>query len=304
MNSRSVLVSSMAFLRRQKWLVFLLQQGGVFLFSLGFLMTVKMLTGKDIRGGKDAMGIVEYLGMVALFTAIIALSMGFYYFSEGKNAPRLGIKPTPSGIAHLAVGTIAAFLLSGATKLFAIAGGTMTVTDTIGAHFSTIGAFLMLILGLFSLTYNSVMEEVSSRAVPLMIFRRHSILFRIFVPALFFAALHLAAEPFRISSFYEHVLAGAVFAAAYLLTRNIWLASGVHTGMNLGVIFDSGRWQMGAFIKAEGTPPGAEWLGMVIWSVLLLLGIWQLYRRRRADEVLTDFPENEIDTSAATANPA
>ena len=296
MNPRSLLVLTMTSLRRQKWLVFLLQQAGVFLLSLGFLMTVKLLTGKDIRGGKDAMGATESLGMVALFTAIIALSIGFYYSSEGKDAPRLGLKPTPRGMLHLVVGALMAFLLSAWTTLFGFATGAMRVTDTIGAHFSTAGVLLMLSLGLFSLTYNSVMEEVSSRAVPLMLFRRHSIFFRIFVPALFFAALHLAAEPFRLSSFYNHVLAGALFAVAYLLTRNIWLASGLHTGMNLGVLYDSGRWQMGALIKAEGTPVGPEWLVMVMWTVLVLLGVWWLYRRGRTTEVSVSFTEKDVAT--------
>lgn len=303
MNPRRRLVLAMKSLRRQKWLVFLLQQASVFLLSLGFLMAVKLLTGKDIRGGKDAMGAIEYLGMVTLFTAIIALSVGIYYGSEGKDAPRLGLKPTPRGMAHLVVGALIAFLLSAWTTLFGFATGAMRVIDTIGAHFSTAGVLLMFSLGLFSLTYNSVMEEVSSRAVPLMLFRRHSIFFRIFVPALFFAALHLAAEPFRLSAFYNHVLAGAIFAVAYLMTRNIWLASGLHTGMNLGVLYDSGRWQMGALIKAEGRPVGPEWMEMAVWTVLVLLGMWWLYRRDRTNQVSVPFPEKDVaaETVAAQA---
>src|ERR1043165_8713507 len=121
MNPRSMPVFTMTSLRRQKWLVFLLQQGGVFLLSFGFLITVKLLTGKDIRGGKEAMGAVEYVGMVVLFTAIIALSVGFYYGAEGKDAPRLGLKPTTRAMAHLLVGALAAFLLSAWPALFAFA---------------------------------------------------------------------------------------------------------------------------------------------------------------------------------------
>lgn len=303
MESHNGKNSIAAFVRRQKWLIFLLQQGGVFLLSIGFLMSVKMLTGKDIRGGKDAMGAFEFFGMITLFTLIILLSVAFYRFAEGKNAPKLGIKPTPKGLLQLFAATIIAFLISAGTSLIGLATGSMQIVDTIGAHFDTLGILLMFGIGLFSLTYNSVMEEISSRAVPLMLFRRHSIIFLVFVPALFFAAMHLAAEPFRFGAFYNHIVAGAVFAAAYLLTKNIWLASGIHTGTNLGVLFNSGRWQMGAFIKTEGVPFGSEWIAPAIWSLFLLLGIWLLYRRKNVlnenESEVQNLPTLAVDTPVA-----
>ncbi len=300
MNPRYAL--SLTFLRRQKWLVFILQQIGVFLLSFGFLMSIKLLTGKEIRGGKEAMGPIEFLGMITLFSGIIIFSVWSYRWSEGKDAPPLGLRPTLRGLLHLLTATCIAFLIAAGRKLLGFAAGSMQLTDSIGAHFSAAGVMLMLCMGLFSLTFNSVMEEISSRAVPVMLFRQHSILFRIFVPALFFAALHLAAEPFRLSSFCSHVVSGAVFAGAYLLTRNIWLASGIHTGGNLGVLFDSGRWQMGAIIKAEGTPVGPEWLELLIWSLLLLFTIYWLYRRDRKEEEPFLTHEEEINAEVvATA---
>lgn len=93
-----------------------------------------MLTGKAIRGKKNAMNDDERPVMVALFTALFSLSASFYYFFEGKTYAASGTQ-TDAAQPLCIFGMLAAFLPAGWVKPFGYAAGNMTATETIGAHF-------------------------------------------------------------------------------------------------------------------------------------------------------------------------
>lgn len=274
-------LSPWTLLRRHRWATFLLQQAAVFGLSLGFFATVHALTGKTVQGGRQAMGPLAYAGVMALFAGLVLLTRWLYRRVEGAGAPGLGMAPSWRGAAHLAVGTLAGFLLGGWPKLLGLATGALQVKESILSQGGAAQVALLLAAGALSLTANSVMEEVCSRAFPLMLWRERGLAFRLLVPAVLFAALHLAAEPFRAEAFVYRTLAGLAFSALYLLTRNVWLAAGFHTGMNEAVVFTSPRWQMGGLVSAEGTTFGESWWGLTAWGLLFVGTLVLLVLRER-----------------------
>jgi membrane protease YdiL (CAAX protease family) len=160
-----------------------------------------------------------------------------------------------------------------------LAAGTMRVTDSLTQHFPP-GALVLVVLMAFAvLTLNSLNEEACSRAVPLGLVRRSPLWARVLLPALVFSLLHVVVEPFRLDAFLQRTLAGVAFSVAYLLTRDIWFAAGLHTGQNAGVLLGTGRWYMGGLLVVEGERWGSEWAQPAVLSLLTLAGLWVLYRR-------------------------
>jgi membrane protease YdiL (CAAX protease family) len=274
--------SALAFLRRHDWLAFLLQQGLVFALAIVLLQGARLLTGKSIHGGKDMMGPVEFVGMIVLFSAMIGASVWMYRKVAGPEAPALGLVPGVRGLGHYLVGLTLGLIAAGWPLFVSLASGQMQVTETLFSRFEATGILGMLALGTVTLTANSIVEEATSRAVPFQLFRHRALLFRILVPALLFAALHLADEPFRLSSFYSRTIAGIVFGLAYLLTRDIWFASGLHTGTNQAVLLASGKWHMGALFLASGERFGSAWASSASWTLLAMGLGWMLFRRHGA----------------------
>jgi membrane protease YdiL (CAAX protease family) len=271
--------SALAFLRRHDWLAFLLQQVLVFALAVVLLQGARLLTGKSIHGGKDMMGPVEFVAMLVLFSAMIGASVWVYRKVAGPEAPALGLVPGVRGLGHYLLGLTLGLVAAGWPQFVSLATGQMQVTETLFSRFEATGILGMLALGTVTLTANSIVEEATSRAVPFQLFRHRALLFRVLVPALLFAALHLADEPFRPGAFYSRTIAGVVFGLAYLLTRDIWFASGLHTGTNQAVLLASGKWHMGALFLASGERFGSAWADSVSWTLLALGLGWMLLRR-------------------------
>ena len=59
---------------------------------------------------------------------------------------------------------------------------------------------------------------------------------RALLPSLAFALLHLADEPFRLDALVYRTVAGVSFSLAYALRGHVWLAAGLHTGLNFAII--------------------------------------------------------------------
>lgn len=274
--------SVLAFLRRHDWLAFLLQQVLVFALAVVLLQGARLLTGKSIHGGKDMMGPAEFVAMLVLFSAMIGVSVWMYRKVSGPEAPALGLEPGLRGLGHYLVGLALGLAMAGWPLFVSLASGQMQVTETLFSRFEATGILGMIALGGVTLTANSIVEEVTSRAVPFQLFRHRAILFRLLVPALLFAAIHLADEPFRLGAFYSRTLAGIVLGLAYLLTRDIWFVSGLHTGTNQAVLLASGKWHMGALFLASGERFGSAWADSVSWTLLAVGLGWMLLRRHGA----------------------
>ncbi|MBF5041529.1 MULTISPECIES: type II CAAX prenyl endopeptidase Rce1 family protein [Myxococcaceae] len=269
-------------LRRHRWATLLLQQAAVFGLSFGFMAGVHALTGKSLHGGREAMGPLEYAGLMALFAGLVLFTRWLYHRVEGKTAPALGMALSWPAFGHLVAGTLGGFVLLGWPQLVGLDTGSLQVKATVFQQGGPLAVALLMAAGALSLTANSVMEEVCSRAFPLMLWREKSLAFRLLVPALLFAALHLAVEPFRAGAFAQRTVAGLAFSALYLLTRNVWLAAGVHTGTNEAVLFTTSRWQMGGLFATEGAAWGPEWLPLALWTLLFVGVLAVLVQRERA----------------------
>lgn len=95
--------------------------------------------------------------------------------------------------------------------------------------------------------------------------------FRLFVPCLFFALIHLADEQFDFERFAVLLAAGIVQGLAYLLTGNIWFASGLHAGANIASFSITGLWHAGAIVSVAGQSTISNSVMVLILLVLLSL---------------------------------
>lgn len=253
-------------LRRQRWAVFLIQQAILFGLGFAFLSLVRLLTGKTLHGGRDPLGLVDGAVFVLLLITVILITRGFYYWVEGKDAPSLGIALSPRRILFLFVGLLLGFALNSWAWIAGLVAGTASVRDQIGLHFDTLGISRAILIGVLIALANSLLEEVTNRAFPMMLWRHRSLAFRMFVPSVFFAAQHLIDEPFDLPRFVYLISLGVLLSAAYALTGNIWLGVGLHTGYLLASVSLSGLWHMGAIVAVRGQPI------VPVWVLDLLLG--------------------------------
>ncbi len=162
-----------------------------------------------------------------------------------------------------------------------LVAGTAAVRNQIGLHFDSIGITRALLTGLLIALANSVLEETTNRAFPMMLWRHRSLAFRMFVPSVFFAAQHLVAEPFDLARFVYLISLGVVLSAAYALTGNIWLGVGLHTGYLLASVSLSGLWHMGAIVAISGQPILPVWvLDLFLGAVAVAAFVWLRSRER------------------------
>jgi membrane protease YdiL (CAAX protease family) len=273
------------FFQRHKWATFLLQQLCLFATGVAVIQTVRAVTGKSIHGGKDPFGLIDGAAVLAVFALLVLITSRLYRWAEGPAAPPLGLGLTRRAPLDFLLGAAFAFAVMAWPELLGVLLGTAPVTDRIDAHHQGPALLQTLGVGALFLIANSVMEEATSRAFPMQLLRARSILFRIVVPSVVFAAIHLADESFDLGAFYSRALAGVVFSTAYALSGNIWLAVGLHTGWNLAATFSGGTWHAGAVVLIEGTPFGPEWLVDAEWTAIAALGLFWLSRPRPAPVV-------------------
>lgn len=148
-----------------------------------------------------------------------------------------------------------------------------------------------LAAGFAEMMFVGVFEELLSRAIVFRLLER-SLGTRIALTAsaLLFGLAHLPGGTSNLLSVAIAVLAGVLFAAAYLVTRRLWLCFGLHIGWNftLGNVFStvvSGHEQKPGVIG--GHFAGPDWLtggaygleaSAVTFAVLLAATVWLLRR--------------------------
>jgi len=267
-------------LKRQKWLLFLVQQAVNLLVAMAFLKGMRALTGKTLHAAHDPPTLLEGAAILALWGATAAFTVWFYRASEGAAAPALGLSPRGRALGAFALGTALAFVIAFSPTLLGLWCGRLRVTDRLTTHLGPAAATQAVLVGLVFLLGNSLNEEIVSRAYPLRLFRRHRLAVRLLVPALFFAVLHLADERFSAGAFYARTIGGLAFGAGYAFTGDIWLASGLHTGWNLAELMGGGQWHIGAPLLITGTPFGQRWLQPALWTVFTAGELLLLWRRR------------------------
>lgn len=122
---------------------------------------------------------------------------------------------------------------------------------------------LALIQPLAVMLFVGVVEEIVGRGIIFRIAEESLGSWpAIAISALIFGLAHLPGEGAGVLAIINTVVAGGFFAAAYMLTRRLWLCIGIHVAWNytLGAIFSiavSGNESKG---YVNGTLSGPEWL--------------------------------------------
>lgn len=264
-------------LRTHLWLAFLLQQLVIFALAFGFLRLVRRITGKSIHLGADPIGLIDGIALVALSTFVITGSVLFYRWLKGPKATPLGLGLSVRRFLQLVFGLLLGLGLIALPWLISLWNGWAVVTDRVSSHFNTMSIVRMAGFGFFLLLLQSVTEETANRAFPIRLWDHRSTLFKVVVPSLFFAALHLADEQPNAERLGVLLLAGVIQSLAYLLTGNIWFASGLHAGANLALFSLSGLWHAGALWRVVGQPAYPNWVA-VLTSLILVGGMYVVHR--------------------------
>ncbi len=220
--------------------------------------------------------------------AVIVFTAALYRWAKGKDAPPLGIALSFRRLLELSVGLGIGFVFAILPWAIALRSGTAAVTDRIEAHFDIYSAVLIVAGAFFLLFVQAVMEEVTHRAFPMRLWEHRSLLFRLALPSLFFAALHLADEQFAFERVALLFAFGVMLSLAYALTGNIWLASGVHAGANCTQFSISGLWHAGAVVNIAGQPAYSQWVGITI--MLILFSVALVFARKFNSDRLKEEP--------------
>jgi membrane protease YdiL (CAAX protease family) len=256
-------------LRQNPWAVFLLHQLVIFAAVWSFLAAVRRISGRTIHLGQDPIGFIDGIALIVLSVAVIAFTVRLYRWAKGPDVTPLGIALTPRRVLELLAGLVFGSAFAILPWMLALWNGTATVTDRVNDHFDGFTAAGLVAAGASLLFVQGVMEEVTNRAFPMRIWERRSLLFRLLVPAVFFAALHLADEQFSVERIGVLMAFSVILCLAYALTGNIWLASGFHIGGNIATFSISGLWHAGAVVNIAGQPAYSPWAGVVVMLVVM-----------------------------------
>jgi membrane protease YdiL (CAAX protease family) len=257
------------FLRRRVWLVFLIHQSLIFALAFGFLNLVRVISGRTIHGGREPVGLIDGIGLVLLSVGVIAFTIFFYRWIKGAGATSLGIGISFRRLVEFLIGLVIGFVFVIAPYLIALWSGGMFVADRITAHFDNFQIVQIISAAFFLLLLQGVMEETTNRAFPIRLWEHRSLFFRILIPSVFFALLHLAGEDFSFERIAVLITAGITLSLAYLLTGNIWFASGIHTGANIASFSATGLWHAGAVVALAGESAFPNWIAGVLMLVLM-----------------------------------
>lgn len=170
-------------------------------------------------------------------------------------------RPATELAGRHAVRELGAGLLTGAMLVTAVVALLMAVGGYRIAGNN--GLSLPVVTPLAMMTFVGVLEEVLSRGIVFRIVEQSlGSWAALAISSLLFGLAHLPGASASVLAIVITVVAGVLFGAAYLLTRRLWLAIGIHIAWNytLGSIYSiavSGREAKGLL---EGTVAGPDWL--------------------------------------------
>jgi membrane protease YdiL (CAAX protease family) len=149
---------------------------------------------------------------------------------------------------------------------------------------------MRLLLPLAEMVFAGVFEEILCRGILFRITEKSlGSWLALVISAVLFGLPHLAGAGAGILAIVITVVAGAFFAAAFMVTRRLWLCIGIHVAWNytLGTVFSvavSGHEATGLL---QGRLTGAEWVtggrygleaSVFTLLVLIVAGTWLLSR--------------------------
>jgi len=190
------------------------------------------------------------------FLAAAAILLAYWLYVrtyERRVVPELAFA---RAVPELGVG-----LLTGASLVTAVVALLMLVGGYRIAGSS--GLSLAVVTPLAMMTFVGVFEEVLSRGIVFRITEQWlGSWAAVVISSLLFGLAHLPGQAAGALAIFITVVAGVLFAAAYLMTRRLWLGIGIHIAWNytLGSIYSiavSGHEAKGLL---QGTVSGPDWL--------------------------------------------
>ncbi len=217
------------------------------IFILGFIV-VGMVLGAAAYGLLVAIGLSPepgspyFLAANGVMSLIAALGVGWLcgWTLESLPFSALGASFAGDWLKNLVVGSVvgAAALSLAVLIAWAFGGLTFTVNDV---EPKTIAMQLVSIFLIFAAA--AAFEEALFRGYILQTFTRSGLAwFAIVLTSAFFGAAHLTNPSATAISTANTMLAGVMFAFAYLRTRDLWFPFGIHLMWN---------WMQGAFFGIE-----------------------------------------------------
>ncbi len=271
--------------KQNLWAIFVLHQLFIFITAWSFLSVVRIASGREIHLGRDPIGIVDGIALVCLSAFVIVFTRSLYYRVKGKDAESLGIQISFRRLIDLLVGLLVGFAFAILPWANALLSGRAEVKDRIGAHFEFHWILIIISGAFFLLLIQGAVEEIANRTFPMRLWEHRSLLFRLIVPAVFFAAIHLAGEQFAFERVGLLLAGGIIHGLAYALTGNIWLTTGLHTGGNYALFSISGSWYAGAIFRVTGQPSFSGWISTSILLVLFIAA-YILMRHFKPEQVI------------------
>ncbi len=286
-----------------------IRSGWRFLFFLIFFFLLSAILGGAFAFIliKLPIGFSENSLLARIFGSTIGLVTALFlgwlcgkYF-EGLPFRALGAWFTKNWFKDLALGVLFGALAIGVAILFSVAFGNLSFSFNSEAGSSAI--LITLAMSLVIFVFGAAFEEAFARGYIFQTFTRANLgWLAIVITSLLFASGHLGNPSVNWFSFTNTALAGVWLGAAYLKTRTLWLAFGLHFAWN---------WVQGAFfgIEVSGltnlTPAplfteidsGPKWItggdygleGGIACTVALVLStiaIWFLPILKSTDEML------------------
>ncbi len=261
-------------LRGHRWVAFLLHQAFLFILAVGFLSAVRTATGRAIHLGRDPIGLVDGIALVLLSAVVVCATYFYYRILKGRDAAPLGLKPSFRRMLELLGGLGIGFGFFIAPWLVAISQERATISGRIEDHFDTFSISTILATAFFLLLVQAITEETANRAFPIRLWEDRTLIFRLLVPALFFAIIHFVNEPFEWERLAILMLAGILQGLAYVLTGNIWFTTGIHTGANVASFSITGSWYAGAVVSITGEPAVSNTAAATALTVVLALAVY------------------------------
>lgn len=255
------------------------------------------VAAKDLEKATEAANLIgsSDLYMVLSLFATVGMTLVvllFCKFIQKRKLETLGFTREHAGKEYL-IGLGIGFVMFSAAVLICMVTGALKIEGFSGTF--KIGMFLLFMIG-YGL--QGMSEEVICRGyVMVSIGRRYSMWVAVFTNAIIFAALHLLNNGISILAFINLVLFG-VFASLYFLKRgNIWGIAALHSIWNLvqgnfwglrvsGIATECSVFRS-TMIEGNSIMNGGDFgpeggLGV---SVVLLIGIYILLRKKKSDSV-------------------
>jgi membrane protease YdiL (CAAX protease family) len=218
--------------------------------QLALLFGVDLMKEHDVRMKVEFGNVFFFFLFGACSIAIIGLAQKYLH---KRTLADLGFRT--NGLKLFLIGFMVGVFMFGLEYLIlGISAGEVKFVSVIPNKISIpayIGYYSYFFFGV--LIWNSLIEELGCRAYPIEALRKHLNPHIIFIlMGVLFTLAHFVVRDFDISYAISLFITSYALSGVYYYSGSIWLAIGVHTGINwFGFSFAGENWKLGALVRIE-----------------------------------------------------